>query len=938
MASSAFSTTSADGEFEFGTKPSPQGQTVLWATHPDYVGEFVVLDRGLTPGDTGSLSITLEPASGLTALVTLASEPASGATVWQYGIPSPTSSGENARRALSALVRQFTTSKEGTATLHPFPGPVGARASRGELESRAQRSESQARILLPLYETFTASGFVVADPELSSEDEYLVEVLAGTGHFKRVIGSTTVRDLTEWGPISVPLLGDKEFAFTLRGGDAIPVTETRLAPAPGSELVVSFEARIGSRLWAIAADTEGVVLGHALITAEWSGRSPGSATRSAFPPGADAEGYVLFRGIPDGHVSLTARCEGYAPASVERIAVPEVEPATWELNLERASRVSGHVLYQGEPVEAFEICYWNDDTASGAWRKAFFDRADGSFELEDAPLGDVWLLATGLKAPRSSPVMVRVEQGESTEITLELQPGVTGQGTVIDRESAEGIPDATVQLYTSVEARNLAPWGSPAHTDANGSFSIDGLVEGMNTILVRADGYADAWGSFTVTGGRAEDLTVALVAPLSLNVVLRGVPPQEAASYIAQVTNDSSIGPLRFSEDGVATASPLAPGRYEVSLTHNGQPIRFASTQSPRGGNWELSFDVNMGPKLLVTVLPEEGEPLPYALALFARPMTTEMDRVEVATSVVDGQAILDGLPPGPVALSARGPKGELLGHTTAVLGTEDTLASLELGVRTLSLRIVDPRGAPMPLMRVGARGLGQAAGVPVVATTNGDGVASFDTLTPGDHELHVMHEEFGSMITTQVLDVSKNVPSIEFSADLRVTVRVRSRGEGVPDVLCEVACAADGRRLGASKTNLAGDAFIRRISSGEYTLSCRHPEYWLHEAVVVLAGASLDHEVELLPLGGLSLSFVNTAGVPANQVPVELELIKTGESVRSWVENGLLDAATQQATDAFGHLEIRGLPCGSYAWRAGGESGIVEATERAVGQVVVIP
>lgn len=934
---SVFAETNANGEFQFGNEPTAQGQTVLWATHSGHQADYATIDPELRHGKARSHSFILRPSPGLTALVTLGSRPAPDALVWEYGTPSPTSTEEDLR-ALSALVRRFPTSADGLATLHPFPGSVGARATRGNLASLARQGESENRIVLSLFETFSASGFVAFDPELSPDDEYSVEVSSRTGHIVRVIGRTNVQRDGEWGPISIPLLGHEFFGFTLRGGDAIPVTEERTAPAPGTELSISFEAKVGNRLWAIAADTDGTVLGDAVITAEWGGESPGSTTKGAFPPGAEAEGYVLFRGVPDGHVNLTAKCEGYAPASVERIAVPETEPATWELNLARAAQVGGHVLYRGQPVETFEICYWNDDTSNGAWRQVFVDRVDGAFELNDVPLGDVWLLATGLEAPRSLPVMARSEPGEPSDVTLELQQGVTGRGTVVDLDSGEGITDATVQLYTSVETRNLSTWGDPARTASNGDFSIDGLVEGMNTILVRAEGYAEAWGSFAVAGGKADDLTIALVAPRSLSIALRGASPEELPQYAAEITNNASIGPIRFSSDGLATAAPLAPGRYEVSLIQNGQPIRFASTKSPRAGRWELAFDVNTGPKLLVTVLPEDNKPLPYSMALFATARNTEMDRVEVATDIVDGHATIDGLSPGPVALFARGPKGELLGHATATLGDEDTLVTLELGTAIQALRVVDSRGNPMPFMRIGARGLGDAANIPVVTTTNIEGIASFDSLSPGDHELHIMHEEHGSMITTQRLSASENIPSIEFSADLEVAVRVRSRGEGVRDVACEVACASDGRRLGASASNLAGDAFVRRISSGMYILSCRHPDYWPYEAPLSLDGSSIDQEVELLPLGALSLAFVDPMGVPIKQVPVKLEFVETGESVEDWMESGLLESAQQQATDADGHLTLRGIPCGSFLWRAGGETGFVEATQRGVLQTLTLP
>src|SRR5262249_12301437 len=107
----------------------------------------------------------------------------------------------------------------------------------------------------------------------------------------------------------------------------------------------------------------------------------------------------------------------------------------------------------------------------------------------DVPIGDLWLVASCEPYAQSRPVQVTVPAETSTSVQLELQPGLTGIGRVMNGISSAAIDAAQLQLFVSNKGIKLDTARRSVMTDPRGQFQMDGLQQGSNILEVSADGY-----------------------------------------------------------------------------------------------------------------------------------------------------------------------------------------------------------------------------------------------------------------------------------------------------------------------------------------------------------------------------------------------------------------------------------------------------------------
>ena len=938
-------TTDATGTFEFFETTPSGADSVVWATHPDFVAGAILLEAPANGESqtTSDIDLELQPGASIRVRVLDGERAVADATVWQHGTNQFLESlGSRSRDALSVLVRSFETGPDGTAQAHPFPGVEGLRADKDGRESKTRAEDFRGDVLLRLCDTFTASGSVAFDPELNLEDEYVVEITARTGHIVQDVASSLINTNSgTWGPVAVPLVGESEYEFRFHGGDAIPIVESRPAPHPSAEVSVAFEANRGNRMWALVSDPDGEILYDSRVFARWTGEPTGKMIVRPFPRDHEkAAGFVLLKGIPNGYVNLAGFCDGYAPEYQPGLEIPEPEPVTSELRLKKAARLTGRVLYEGKPVETFEVSYWNEDTEATAWRKTFTDREDGTFELLDAPAGELWVLAAGRTLARSEPVLARVGAGESAEVTLHLQAGYTGRLTLTNQETGEPVPDATIQRVTMVGSRNISFWGPDLHSDSSGQALVDGLVDGGNSIRVQAEGFGDTWGNWLITDGNVLPFHMPMTPARTLKIRLRGVPPEELGRYAVGVTASSVPGRLPFRNGDTVVAEPLSTGRCGVKLYRDGELARSGPAEAPVSGEWVYEFDLESSRRLVVSVIPADGVELPDPLYLNAYSSAPGQPVIEISEDVIDGQAVVQGLPEGPARFFVYGHELRDLAQGQAVQGPDETHASLRVTASELALRLVRTDGTPVPLTQVSVRSNTDWLPIPTDNVTNDEGVARLAGFNPGLYEVHATNESVGVMVAMAELhDSSDAIAEVVFEADHSLSLTVTDDLGPVVGASCRLTCANDSYMIGARSTVAGGTAQWDRIGPGKYLLHLAHPGHWPVSQPVEVSELSAHVEVAMPRLGSVALRFQDSAGGPARGVPVALYSHELQASVEDWIAAGQLQLGTSSLnTDDQGALEVSGIPCGRYEWSVGEAAGTVQAVPEARPRFIVLP
>lgn len=177
----------------------------------------------------------------------------------------------------------------------------------------------------------------------------------------------------------------------------------------------------------------------------------------------------------------------------------------------------------------------------------------------------------------------RIEGGKQASLSLDLSPGVSFDGTVLDDETGKPVKDAviTVEARGGDESFMSAEFRSPyatATSDADGKFHVNGVPEGkVATVDVVATGHAAGAFSLRILGGHVTPSPV--IIRLSRGGTVAGVvrdpagtPVVGASVYVVPAASEElrqNPKGWRMSQSGVreqaATATTGPEGRYRVS-------------------------------------------------------------------------------------------------------------------------------------------------------------------------------------------------------------------------------------------------------------------------------------------------------------------------------------------------------------------------------------
>jgi protocatechuate 3,4-dioxygenase beta subunit len=525
--------------------------------------------------------------------------------------------------------------------------------------------------------------------------------------------------------------------------------------------------------------------------------------------------------------------------------------------------------------------------------KAFFDQqqgflspratvrtdAEGRFRFEHL-LGvsfSVWARSRNLGVALRD----RAAPGEAVELYLPPLRSITG--TVVD-DSGHPRPGARVRAVS-----RKVPLPFEAVAGAGGAFTLSGLGEGPFYVLADAEGFQPAVAQQVEADSQPLRLKLTPSRTLEVRVTREGKPAAATVRLRGDhLTREEHTkaqgGPVRFNglypDEVVVTAEAPGFGSAPKTLTLSERVT-------------QVTLELEVAGRLLVTVVDEEGQPVPDPRLQLR---TVAGDLIRRDTVPTGALAELGPLAPGEYVL-----EGEAEGFTAAQVPARvvqgETPVELELSKATLITgQVIDEYGRP-------------ASGVSVLiqptgAVTNADDEGHFRAQVPmpGLYTLHAHHSEWGGGTLQTPAPATDVTLSLEAKAGADVTVS--SGGRRVEGA--DVVMWPDPENVFRSDRPSGPDGVVpmRGLPPGTYQLVASHPEYLQSSprTVTVQDGARTQVAVELEAGAQLTGDVVDEDGQP---------VVGAAMSVAPRV-------AEPVQTDSSGHFEFRALrPDRTYAVEA---------------------
>jgi protocatechuate 3,4-dioxygenase beta subunit len=594
-----------------------------------------------------------------------------------------------------------------------------------------------------------------------------------------------------------------------------------------------------------------------------------------------------------------------------------------ELDLGSAT-VSGRIYgARGEPLEGADVSL----AGSGFWpARSVRSGVDGRFHWAEIPAGIYELRVSkgALVAPAVEGLIL--DAGTERAFAVQLVPGWTVAGQVVDEQTGRAIVDAEITVASGM----LGLHTHRARSDGRGRFELAGVVGDAQSLYVEADGYVTAGPlrqgasdpAMTVRLGRAATMQgrvvdqrgmpveaalirafgdgqrrgAALGATESLGVTSGPVPPissstSEALDYVSQVETG---------RDGRFRLSNLRPGTYRIVASHDDfAPAGTERLQLEAGAaRGDIELVMQPGAELAGRVVDERGDGL-EGIPVELRSAAEGLPRMSVTAT--DGSFSFRGVR-GEVSVTAL--PYDLPPVREDIAMGEDALVSVELAlpstVYTLRGRVVDERGFGVGGALVSVSSKNASTPVRRSAKSDPDGTFSVPALPEPPFELDAEHPAFSSAQINSI----ESLEDVQVVLSAGVTLLGKVLDDWTNEGLAGVRVRLNGPSRLESETRNDGTFVVRRATTGTYEISFSHPDYETQTQRVVLEppryvdqAQELDR-VQLQPGGSIEGQVLDAYSEPVPSAEV------------AWGDPPLWPRASR--SDTAGRFVLRGVPAGS--------------------------
>jgi RNA polymerase sigma factor (sigma-70 family) len=453
------------------------------------------------------------------------------------------------------------------------------------------------------------------------------------------------------------------------------------------------------------------------------------------------QGVATLKGVGATWAPLAVRATGYAPnAMIIGTAGEPSAPEKVAITLAKGAAINGRVIdEQGKPVGGARVVATSaseplpvvdprrDGVAAGA---------DGKFSIPAVSSG-TWRLSAsaGEYAPATSEPIVVDGVNAQAGVELKLVAGGVVRGVVTDKA---GKPVASADVR--VVSQGFVSWRSrrQAFTDADGKFAITGLARRPVDVVAQHEAGASSIVAADLAAKREHDVSLVLDvsgAIEGLVVDQKGAPIGDAQVIAEPEWSGNTVDRVQWNVRGVQEAMTDQAGKFRFSGLPDGPYVVRAARPAASEAHLELSPGIATKPNgaPIKIVVPADGRIVgKIVLADGKSPaMYNLMLGFNHATpfSAKDGAFTMTA-PPGKHTLTINGlgfveQKKEI---TVASDGKDTDLGTITVAAgRSVSGRVLDENGAPVPKAKVAAGSL----------------------LTGGGAELYMPDESIGAKDTT---------------------------------------------------------------------------------------------------------------------------------------------------------------------------------------------
>jgi hypothetical protein len=631
-------------------------------------------------------------------------------------------------------------------------------------------------------------------------------------------------------------------------------------------LVEAFDPRSGEELVVVlepGAEVRGQVVGHdgqAIAGATVTLQDPTEAvagTTVSLPDGA-----FVLEDVHAGPYLLIAVKSGTTGVSTRR----SVEAPARDVRLEFGAavtvrgRVTDAATHNAVPRFAVNVHPAVDLTPEDGLlgdRSQAFATTDGSFVMEDVPLGDSTLTVTadGYRTKTLEEISISDDAGTS-EIEVALETGLTVRGRVTATDGT-GVADALVS--TTAADRGT-------QTDENGDYELKAMAPGEARLDFTKQGFRSAHRTVQVQQGLRLDVT------LSRGLSLRGVVvADEAGVAQAHVSANSSAadGETQSAVTDAAghfTLQGLSAGRYEVNaVAEDVGTAELHDVDVETAGALRLVLErpatavltgtvVGLGeqaatrpPMVMVQVQSEEGHASQGAVAEMSG--TFRIEKAPAGRVTVVGQAV-----------SADGStRSSLSKELTLVAGSENSTV-VEFRDELVVSGFVVRAGLALPGVTVSFHG--PNPGIDTGATSRTDHEGHYEVnLAPGTYSVDASGAA-GVSYQTQYVAVESATFDIDVTGGA-LHGRVVEAGTDTPvpgvDVSLWTVGGSESSPANTTQSGAQGTFEVSSLREGRYRLTTTKKGFGQQVREIELQrGATADVLLELEPADGVSVKVVD--------------------------------------------------------------------------------
>ncbi|MBM3977897.1 MAG: carboxypeptidase regulatory-like domain-containing protein [Planctomycetes bacterium] len=653
----------------------------------------------------------------------------------------------------------------------------------------------------------------------------------------------------------------------------------------------------------------------------------GRNRREMFSAITDRHGRATVLGLPSEACVAFATASGFfAPQGV----------AFWphylagkpkRIQMEVAGTLTGRVLQDGRPVEAFEI--WCFPESTGGWTvERFESTTDGTFVLREAPPGPAELFASADALGQSDVVHVEIVRSadEVAPVTLPLLSGMRGRGVVVDAVTGDPLESAFVQIWTCAGGEAVAIRHAVSVDALTGAFKTDALSAGTARICVGADGHAARTVSAFGAPGEEVDFGVVrldVTQPLQLRLVPDG---ELRLDFCSAAVSTDYITPMRlFDQAGMLDVGSVVAGLCRIELV---RADRYQETyQFVLGAEQHLvELPVRIAPGMNVVL--DEGAPEGAAAVRVQHEDATGWERTTLGRLDGGREVVLPVAPEGVREVELLNLRAEsLLRHE--VTAEERAAGVVRIGAaEELLVRVVDRKGVPIEGTSVLVRRVGGSTDVMLDARTGADGLARLAGVGWAQIEVLAFHPQRGVVpsVRAQTAEHRSRPLEIELDAEGRWAIDVRD-GDAVLSGV-EVRFLDPRHNAGRSVSDAAGRSTSLPFARGRFRAEAGERGYWPSELEVEFEGVDMRSTLQVRRTGSAALELRSSSTPDVRNIELDLESVEFGERASNWIAAGKASSESGLRPDKDGRVRIDGLPRGKYRWRASRAGEVVASGE----------